>query len=86
MEFRKYVQEKKLDIPEVLYDLVGKDKKIDLVMWDYFENEMQDSGLVPGDSVPDDYIDTMTDKEAKRLYNVLYKKFKRTVQEVENTL
>jgi len=78
MNFKEYVTEK-VDYIEILMDKVGVDSKMDQAMWDWFMDNLGDSDIYAGDAVPEDYLEIMTDKQGKELYNFLNKKFKKTL-------
>jgi len=79
MNFRNYISESKIDYLEVLTNSVGSNKKMDQDMWDWFEKNLDDSGIYPGDAVPEDYLEIMTDKQAKELYDLMMKKYKKVM-------
>ena len=80
-EFKEFLNESKShdDIIETLQDLIGKDKKIDEYMWDFFEKNIRGSGI-DSDSTPDDYVEELSKSSnarlATKLYNELKVKFK----------
>jgi hypothetical protein len=76
MGFRDYISETKIDYFEVLDNSIGVNKKMDQDMWDWFEKNLGDSGIYAGDALPEDYLEIMTDKQAKDLYKYLSKKYK----------
>jgi len=80
MNFKEYVTEK-VDYIEILMDKVGVDSKMDQAMWDWFTDNLSDSDIYAGDAVPEDYLEIMTDKQGKELYNFLNKKFKKYLTE-----
>ncbi len=55
------------DDMDYLYSLIGSDSKTDQLMWDWFEKNLDDSGIYPGDAVPEDYLEIMDKKQVKAL-------------------
>lgn len=44
------------------------DGKGALVAWNWFEDNLGDSGIYAGDATPEDYLEIMSDKQIKELY------------------
>ena len=59
------------DMYEQIAMLDGKGAQI---AWDWFEDNLGDSGIYAGDATPDDYLDVMTDKQIKTLYKIIDRK------------
>jgi len=64
------------DMLTALQDASGKDKKFDEALWNWFEENMSDSGIYAGDATPDDYLDEMSETQIKACFKELSKKFK----------
>jgi len=70
-KFSEFVNENTDKMKDELMDLVGS--KADQDMWDWFEENMGDSGIYAGDAVPEDYLEAMDDKKTKALYKAMKK-------------
>ena len=59
---------------EYLEDMIGvTEGGVDQVMWNWFEDNLGDSGIYAGDATPEDYLEVMTDKQIKTLANFIKK-------------
>lgn len=59
------------DMMDELMELIGS--KADQDMWNWFEENMGDSGIYAGDAVPEDYLEAMDDSQTKALYKAMKK-------------
>jgi len=75
----KNLKESKVDYLEVLNNSIGASDKMDQDMWEWFMDNLGDSNIYAGDAVPEDYLEIMTDKQAKELYKFLSKKYKKVL-------
>lgn len=46
------------------------------LMWEWFELNMSNSGIYPGDAVPEDYLNKMSYEEVQTLYNYIKTTYK----------
>jgi hypothetical protein len=71
------------DMLDALQNASGTDDKFDQALWDWFEENMSDSGIYAGDATPDEYLDAMSDAQIKKCYNEMAKHFKKQLSEAE---
>jgi len=64
------------DMGDAIDSAMGSSDKFDQALWDWFEKNMDDSGIYAGDAVPEDYLEAMSDKQMKACYKAMSKKFK----------
>ena len=70
MNFNEYINEG-LTIDAQIEAIGSLDGKAAQKAWDWFENNLGDSGIYAGDATPDDYLEVMTDKQIKELYKLI---------------
>jgi hypothetical protein len=69
------------DMYDALQNASGTDDKFDQAIWSWFEDNMADSKLYPGDATPDEYLDAMSDAQIKKCYTEMSKHFKKQLSE-----
>lgn len=52
---------------DILYNLSDSEKSLE--MWVWFEDNIHNYRIYPGDATPDDYLDVMSDEEIEKCYN-----------------
>lgn len=73
--FRDYILNEGINYDEKIEAVIGRNKGLDSAMWGWFEDNLGDD--YDGDSVPpEEYLESMSNKELKTLYTFLRKKFK----------
>jgi DNA-binding Lrp family transcriptional regulator/ribosome-associated protein YbcJ (S4-like RNA binding protein) len=65
--------EDKLD---ALENAIGMSDKYDQALWDWFMDNMGDSGIYAGDAVPEDYLEVMDKKQTNACFKAMGKKFR----------
>jgi hypothetical protein len=71
------------DMLDALQNASGTDDKFDQALWEWFEENMADSGIYAGDATPDEYLDAMSDAQIKKCYNEMAKHFKKQLSKAE---
>jgi hypothetical protein len=74
------------DMYDALQNASGTDDKFDEAIWSWFEDNMSDSKLYPGDATPDDYLKAMSDSQIKKCYTEMSKQFKKQLSEASEDL
>lgn len=62
---------------EVLEDFIysGSNKEADMALWGWFEENLSESGLYPGDASTSDYLEVISEEKLIECYNYMCLKF-----------
>ncbi len=75
--FKELFTEAKESDYDFLYDMIGvTEGNMDQFIWDWFEENLGDSGIYAGDAVPEDYLEIMDKKQLKKLADAVRSKYK----------